>query len=74
MQTFNCLKEASLPLFLLLVNQISCFCNAVFEMLGVIGQVLQNLRSSNAGHETDFLQQRIGLLLLVQKLLTQVLQ
>ncbi len=73
-QTFNILKEAFLPLILLLANQLPCFSNAVFETLTMIGQLFQGLRSSNAGHEIDFLQQSFSLLLLVQKLLTQVLQ
>lgn len=73
-QTFNNLKKAFLSLFLLLTNQLPCFRNAVFEMLTVIGQLFQGLRSSNAGHKIDFFQQSFSLLLLVQKLLTQVLQ
>ncbi len=73
-QTFNILKEAFLPLILLLANQLPCFSNAVFETFTMIGQLFQGLRSSNAGHEIDFLQQSFSLLLLVQKLLTQVLQ
>ncbi len=53
-QTFNILKEAFLPLILLLANQLPCFSNAVFETLTMIGQLFQGLRSSNAGHEIDF--------------------